>query len=198
MLIIWRWSWSLTQVYDTSCHSSFSYLLRHFLIVFVLLAFKKKQNRRILLLQIAQQSSAAMAQVGRFPQHRNGWVSFCVWPQWLVGPQASRHWSMLMGFGSKLSQQSEECLWCKCVCVCVKLCSKEWFTVGSSSRGQRDLSCGLCQRSSTLQIRKTYLLVDTTWMLRHSWCVSSCLLKAVSRSSGRVKPYCCRLFAVPF
>ena len=58
-----------------------------------------------------------------------------------------------------------------------------------TSRGQRDLSCGLCQRSSTLQIRKTYLLVDTTWMLRHSWCVSSCLLKAVSRSSGRVKPY---------
>ena len=84
----------------------------------------------------------------------------------------------------------------KASCVCQTLFQR--VTIFKKSRGQRDLSCGLCQRSSTLQIRKTYLLVDTTWMLRHSWCVSSCLLKAVSRSSGRVKPYCCRLFAVPF
>ena len=98
---------------------------------------------------------------------------------WVVGCFCWVFFSGYVFWGSNFALEA--------MCVCPPLFLRE----NKTSRGQRDLSCGLCQRSSTLQIRKTYLLVDTTWMLRHSWCVSSCLLKAVSRSSGRVKPYCC-------
>ena len=94
----------------------------------------------------------------------------------------SRQSSMLcreiLGFTCKTLRQWP---WFRLVCVCVSTSvSKRLFfdfiLFSTYSRGAQEDHRAVPNEALYGILRKTYLQVGTTWMLRHSWCVLSCLL----------------------